>query len=83
MFNRAQWRSTKSRKRKPPAGSSQGRAKQNGAARRITRFARARISLIEYLRTTPGDTIGVGPMASRGDGRKSGIYDVSEKLHEA
>ena len=32
---------------------------------------------------SPGDTIGVGPMASRGDGRKSGIYDVSEELQEA
>ena len=32
---------------------------------------------------SPGDTIGVAPMASRGDGRKSGIYDVSEDLHEA
>jgi len=32
---------------------------------------------------SPGDTIGVAPTASRGDGRKSGIYDVSEELHEA
>jgi hypothetical protein len=32
---------------------------------------------------SPGDTIGVAAMASRGDGRKSGIYDVSEELHEA
>jgi hypothetical protein len=33
---------------------------------------------------SPGDTIvGVGPMASRGDGRKGGIYDVSEELQEA
>ena len=27
--------------------------------------------------------IGVGPMASREDGRKSGIYDISEVLQEA
>ena len=32
---------------------------------------------------SPDDSIGLGPMASSGDGRKSGIYDVSEELHEA
>jgi len=32
---------------------------------------------------SPGNTIGVGPMASRGDGRKRGMYDVSQELHEA
>ena len=32
---------------------------------------------------SPGNTIGVGPMASRGDGRKRGMYDVSEELYEA
>jgi hypothetical protein len=32
---------------------------------------------------SPGKMIGVGPMASRGNGRKSGMYDISEELHEA
>jgi hypothetical protein len=32
---------------------------------------------------SPGNTIGVGPMASRGRGRKRGMYDVSEEPHEA
>jgi hypothetical protein len=32
---------------------------------------------------SPGKLIGVGPMAGRGNGRKSGMYDVSEELHEA